>query len=189
VQAAGGHQATVFYVGGDGTLWRGTADAANWTPIVPSPVTPKSLGANVAVRFFVNPYQPNLIYLLDSDHVKRSDDGGLTWHQDQSLETQLTWNAQIALSTNDLSSKVGDFFDLILTDMQFDPNNPSLRIAVGEGGVFLTTDGANWTRVLHTGALTGRPTNCFYDWMSVPSAPALYVGLAGRGLVKITEFL
>jgi hypothetical protein len=106
---------------------------------------------------------------------------------DSNLEVQLTWSNRIAISSNDNSSGIGDCFDLILTDMQFDPNNPLVRFAVGEGGAFATVDGVNWTRLLHSGALGGRPANCYYDWISNPSDPALYVAFAGRGLVKITQ--
>ncbi|MGB6109550.1 MAG: hypothetical protein WBG35_00405, partial [Acidobacteriaceae bacterium] len=102
-------------------------------------------------------------------------------------EQQLTWGGQIALSSNDDSSGIGDHFDLVLTDMQFDPNNPQLRFAVGEGGAFLTIDGVNWTQLLHTGAMAGRPANCYFDSISTPSDPALYVSFAGRSVVKISD--
>src|ERR1022692_260779 len=190
VQASGGHSATVFYVGGNAqfALWTWTEGAANWSQIVPAPAnTIGSVGASFAVRFFVSPYLSNLIYVIDSKHVKRSDDGGKTWVVDSNLEVQLTWSNRIAISSNDNSSGIGDYFDLILTDMQFDPNNPLVRFAVGEGGAFATVDGVNWTRLLHSGALAGRPANCYYDWISNPSDPALYVAFAGRGLVKITQ--
>ncbi|HYW42128.1 MAG TPA: hypothetical protein VE959_04680 [Bryobacteraceae bacterium] len=193
-QASGGHGAPVFYVGGcglggNGTLWTWTEGAANWNQIVPAqPVRGVSVGASFAVRFFVSPYQPGLIYILDSGQVKRSDDGGATWNRDVSLETQLTWNNRIAVSSSDDSSGLGDRFDLVLTDMQFDPYNPPVRFAVGEGGAFVTIDGVNWTQLLHTGALAGRPANCYYDWIS-PSAPSLYVAFAGRSLVKIADLL
>jgi hypothetical protein len=189
VQAAGGHANTVFFVGGDGAsqLWTWRAGATAWTKLVPAPPKPNSTGANAAVRFFVNPYHPQTIYILDSQHVKRSDDGGNTWVVDTSLETQLTWNHQIAISTDDNSSGIGDRFDLILTDMQFDPFDTLRRFAVGEGGAFQTRDGVTWTRLLHTGALPGRPTNCYFDRTSLPSDPALYVGFAGRSVVKITQ--
>jgi len=52
----------------------------------------------------------------------------------------------------------------------------------------MTTDGVNWQRVLDTGAMRGLPTNCFFDQWSSPSDPSLYVGFAGRGIVKISEF-
>jgi hypothetical protein len=107
--------------------------------------------------------------------------------QDDSLQAQLTWGGQLAISTNGNSSGIGDQFDLILTDMRWDPFDPLRRFAVGEGGVFMTIDGATWVRLLHTGALAGRPANCYYDAFSTPEDPALYVAFAGRGLVKITQ--
>ncbi|MGA8287870.1 MAG: VCBS repeat-containing protein [Acidobacteriaceae bacterium] len=188
VQASGGHNSTVFYLGGDGTLWTWTAGATSWNQLAPAPaVAIKSAGVFDVIRFFVHPYQPNVIYILDIDHVKRSDDGGNTWQVDSNLEQQLTWGGQIALSSNDDSSGIGDHFDLVLTDMQFDPNNPQLRFAVGEGGAFLTIDGVNWMQLLHTGAMAGRPANCYFDSISTPSDPALYVSFAGRSVVKISD--
>jgi hypothetical protein len=76
---------------------------------------------------------------------------------------------------------------MILTDMQFDPSNPLVRFAVGQGGAFYTNDGVNWIRLLHTGAMAGRPANCYYDWITNPDDPALYVSFAGRSLVKISD--
>ncbi len=190
VQASGGHSATVFYVGGDGTLQSWTQGQNAWQPLVPAkPAGDGTVGVNQAVRFFVSPYLPNLIYVLDTDHIKRSDNGGLTWNLDSALETQLTWNQQIAMSYDDDSSGIGDHFDLLLTDMKFDPNNPWVRFAVGEGGVFYTVDGMSWTRLLHSGALAGRPSSCYYDWITNPADPALYVSFAGRGLLKIDQLL
>ena len=183
LQTSGGHASTVFYLGefpgGNGTLWSWTEGQASWNQLVPG------AGVSFATRFFVDPYRPNVIYVLDRDHVKRSDDGGNTWQIDQNLETQLTWDGRLALGSNDNSSGVSDWFDLILTDVQFDPRAP-IRFAVGEGGAFGTYDGVNWSRLLHTGALPSRPGNCYYDWHSNHDEPALYVATAGRGLVKIT---
>ena len=179
LQTAGGHDATVFYVGGDtdSTLWTWTAGAADWTQIVPAPIVPNvSVGVQKAIRFFVSPYQPNVIHVLDTDHVKRSDDGGVTWQIDDSLETQLTWDKRIDVTS-----------DGVLTDMQFDPYHDLVRFAVGLGGAFGTVDGATWTRLLHTGALPGQPVNCVFDPITNPNDPALYVAFAGRSLVKITD--
>ena len=181
VQASGGHDTPVFFVGGDGTLWSWTEGQASWLQLVPGG------GASGATRFFVDPFRPNLVYLLDTDHVKRSNDGGRNWVVDQELERQLTWNGQNAISSNDQSSGIGDFFDLVLTDMQFDPADPLVRFAVGEGGAFGTADGARWIRLLHSGALCGRPANCYYDQVTDPFDPALYVSFAGRSVVKVTD--
>lgn len=154
----------------------------------------KSAGAKRAIRFFVHPYQPNVIYILDGDfilgqdHVKRSDDGGATWHIDQNLGTELTWNGQITISADDDPAGIGEFFDLVLTDMKFDPNFLGARFAVGAGGAFMTVDGIAWTRLLHTAALTGRPSSCYVDSMSEATA-TLYVAFAGRSIVKIPNLL
>ena len=187
VQASGGHANTVFFVGGDGTLWTWTDGAAGWNQLVPTPPN-APVPVSKAVRFFVSPYQPKLIYVLDTDHVKRSDDGGQTWKVDQLLEQQLTWNGLIQISGNDAPFAplgLNEHFDLVLTDMQFDPNFPQVRFAIGVGGAFMTTDGESWTRLLHTGALPGRPSSCYYDNFSGGTA-TLYVAFAGRSLVKIT---
>jgi hypothetical protein len=45
----------------------------------------------------VNPYDPALVYLLDIDHVKRSDDCGMTWQVDASLDQQLTAASSIPI--------------------------------------------------------------------------------------------
>ncbi len=194
VQASGGHGATVFYAGGNGNLQSWTAGQSAWHVLVPAGASNGPVFAEHAVRFFVSPYLPSLIYVLDTDHVKRSDDGGKTWALDLALEAELTWGNRIAVSDpnapgNDNTSGLGDHFDLILTDMKFDPNNPLVRFAIGQGGVFYTSDGAAWSRLLHTGAFPGRPSSCYYDWITNPSDPALYVSLAGRGIVKIDGFM
>jgi hypothetical protein len=187
VQASGGHASTVFYAGGNGELWKLSDPAGNWIKIAPARFFPHgSVGVKSAIRFFVSPYDPNLIYLLDEDAVKRSDDGGATWKFDPALEQQLTLNANIPVSTND-PGQLGDISDVVLADMQFDPNLPLLRFAIGYGGAFVTIDGATWTRLMHTGALSGRPTSCYYDGIS-PSSPSLYVALGGRSLIKISDF-
>jgi hypothetical protein len=44
--------------------------------------------------------------------------------------------------------------------------------------------GATWQRVLDTGAIRGLPTNRFFDQWFTPSDPSLYVGFAGRGILR-----
>jgi hypothetical protein len=184
VQASGGHTGTVFYVADTGAnrLWKWTEGMASWQQLVPGG------GASQARRFFVNPYVPSMIYLLDQQNVMRSDDGGLNWQVDASLEQQLTCGGRIPAARTEDADGQGDHLDLILTDMQFDPFDPQRRFAVGLGGAFWTFDGVKWQRLLDTGALRGRPSNCYFDWISNPSDPALYVSFAGRGIVKISGF-
>ena len=63
VQASGGHEGTVFYVGGNMSkrLWKWTEGMAAWQQLIPGG------GANQAKRFFVNPYDPNLLYVIDGE--------------------------------------------------------------------------------------------------------------------------
>ena len=181
VQASGGHTGTVFFLGGDSgsRLWKWREGMTAWQQLVPGG------GAGAARRFFVNPYEPNTIYLLDSQHVMRSDDAGSTWQIDQDLEQQLTCGGRIPVTRNEDDDGMGDHLDVVLTDMQFDRLDPNHRFAVGLGGAFMTRDGASWERLLDTGALRGRLSNCYLDWISTPSDPTLYVSFAGRGIVKI----
>ncbi|HZP87276.1 MAG TPA: hypothetical protein VFB54_10685 [Burkholderiales bacterium] len=182
VQASGGHARTVFYVGGNpaNELWKWTEGMTYWERIVPGG------NASAARRFFVDPYRSNLIYLLDESDVKRSDDGGKSWHQDGYLQLQLTAGGKIPIARDTSSGEGDDFVEEVLTDMQFDPYRPLTRFAVGEGGAFFTNDGIIWNRLLDTRALAGRPTNCYYDWVSNPCERALYVALSGRSLLKIS---
>jgi hypothetical protein len=152
----------------------------NWERLVPG------IGAAQAHRFFVDPYRPSLIYLLDESHVKRSDDGGKSWHVDSSLEKQLSCGGRIPIERRETSGESDQFVEVVLSDMQFDPQLSLTRFAVGEGGAFFTNDGVNWNRLLDTGAMPGRPTNCYYDCVSNPCERALYVAFAGRSLVKIS---
>ena len=182
VQTSGGHANTVFYVGGNALLelWMWTEGMPNWKRLVPGN------GATEARRFFVDPYRPSLIYILDQTDMKRSEDGGNTWQVDTSLQTQLTCDGRIPIERGEISGESDHFVEEVLTDMQFDPFMSLTRFAVGEGGAFYTNDGVNWNRLLDTGAFPGRPTNCYYDWVSKPCERSLYVAFAGRGLVKIS---
>jgi hypothetical protein len=184
VQASGGHTGTVFYVGDTalGQLWKWTEGMANWQQIVPSG------NATQARRFFVNPYAPNIIYILDKQNVQRSDDGGANWQIDGNLEQQLTCGGRIPASRGEDEDGQGDHLDVILTDMQFDPFDANRRFAVGLGGAFWTFDSVSWFRLLDTGAMRGRPSNCYFDWITDPSNPSLYVSFAGRSIVKISSF-
>ncbi len=179
VQASGGHERTVFYVGGDSAkqLWKWTEGMTQWKQLIPGG------GAVKAKRFFVSPYNPNLLYVIDGDHIKRSDDGGTTWQVDVNLERMVTSNGRIPAARDEAT----DTTQVVLSDMQFDPFNPGRRFAVGSAGAFMTTDGVAWQRLLDTGAIRGLPTNCFFDFATTPSDPALYVGFAGRSILKISD--
>ncbi len=205
-QASGGHDATVFYVGdpadfthGDerpGTLrlWKWAAGMPAWKQMVPLPVGPAVAPAgpaglvpplpppgvrpSIARRFFVDPFRPDLLYVLGNDHVYRSQDGGTTWVVDASLEFHLT--AAGAYPFNIPYDTTPQ--DALLRDMQFDAHRPGLRFAVGPAGVFFTQDGTNWRTLLNAIARGFRATSLAYDDRSCDRA--LYVGTSNRGLLR-----
>jgi hypothetical protein len=180
VQASGGHKYTVFYAGGNSKnqLWKWAEGMADWELLVDQTL---GTGPRVAQRFFVNPYRPTLIYLMDDQSIQRSDDGGATWQNDSNLQQQLTCNGLIPINR-----AAFDVSDVALTDMQFDPFDSGRIVAVGVAGAFMTADGVNWQRLLDTRALAGRPVNCYWDRISNAPGSDLYVALSGRGLVKIS---
>src|SRR5262249_10301759 len=150
----------VFYVSDPSStqgLWKWTNGMPGWQQIVPSPAgTPSSQSATKALRFFVSPYDPNLIYIIDQNAIKRSDDGGVTWSVDTSLDTEATENG--AFPYNGGAS--------VLKDMVFDRREPETRFAVGNAGVFYTLDGVNWNRLLSTTALPSHPVSAYFDSVS-----------------------
>jgi hypothetical protein len=184
LQASGGHASPVFYAGGNGAneLWKWTSGMANWTRIVPAS------NANAALRFFVSPYDPSVIYLLDAANIRRSDDGGNSWQTDINLEKQLSANYRVPIARAPQSDLNDKPIEAALVDMAFDAGNPNIRFAIGQAGAFTTRDGVCWTRLLDTGALPCRPMNCYYDSIGTPGG-ALYVSMSVRGLIKISPLV
>jgi hypothetical protein len=97
VQASGGHDAPTFYVGDQAPLpgvargprgvWQLAPGDTAWRAIVPAS---SGTGLSTAVRFFVDPYRPSVIYVLSTDGVYLSGDGGSSWHFDTSPNRMVT---------------------------------------------------------------------------------------------------
>jgi hypothetical protein len=199
VQPSGGHDNPIFYVSDQGFvgtnqaptwpngqkhLWKWTSGLEDWQPIIPGPIINGRPVPQIARRFFVDPYRPDLIYVLDTDHILRSDDSGNSWIIDYSLEKQLTENGAFPLDVN-IPNNVSPGEEL-LRDMQFDPINPKYRFAVGPAGVFYTVDGLNWKSLIRTSAIPMHPNNMFYDVISDPCIRSLYVATSNLGLLRLT---
>jgi hypothetical protein len=190
VQAAGGHASPVFFVGDPSStqgLWKWTSGMPVWQQIVPSPPPPigppGGKSATKALKFFASPYDPSLIYIVDTDHTKRSDDGGATWSVDTSLDALATETGDFAYNGDGSvpTAKIGS----VLKDMVFDRREPETRFAVGNAGVFYTLDGVNWSRLLSTTALPSHPVSAYFDSVSDLARRVLYVATDGRGVLKI----
>ena len=188
VQSSGGHGAPVLYAGdpatGPGdtgrnhfmTLWKWTPGTSAWQQIVPSPSsTPTGQAAFNVHRFFVDPYNPNTIYLLDDGAMKRSDDGGATWAVDTGLDSAITEHQRYSYGA--------DFS--VIKDIIFVRGEALTRFAIGNAGVFYTLDGRNWRRLLSTSAFPGHPISAYFDNVSDPCDRALYVSMNGRSILRI----
>jgi len=189
VQVSGGHESPVFYVGDSNKspfgLWKWPNGMSVWRQIVPSPPeTPPERSAKMARRFFVNPYDPSEIYIIDESAIKRSVDGGSTWQTDTSLDRAVTEDGRFGYGITRLTGSSNSIIDAVIKDMVF-VRGELTRFAVGTAGVFLSFDGENWERLLSTSALPGHPTAAYFDSISNPSDRMLYVALAGRGILRL----
>jgi len=176
VQASGGHTSAVFYVGDPSAsmgLWRlALCDKGLcWTPIVPG--GPPGQDAEIARRFFVNPYNPRQVYIVDRNAIKRTDDGGSTWRTEAALDASVTENGTFAYD--------GD--GAVIKDMIFVRNQPTTRFVIGNAGVYykFTNDSDTnlWFRLLSTNAVPSRPTAGAFE------SQTLYLASDGRGLLYL----
>lgn len=180
IQAAGGHSHTVYYIGDGQHIWRWRGDKGNdglpkpWDLIVPS----TDGNATVARRFFVNPWNASLLYLIDDNGVRRSIDGGDHWELDANLSKAVsganTWQLDECTSHG-----------CLLNDMAFDPDNGQRRFAAGLAGVFFTADGTHWFRLLDTRALPSRPLSLWFDPITDSNNATLFVTNMGRGILRL----
>lgn len=186
VQASGGHAAPSFYVGDQDTntprfgrlrLWRWAPGMSAWQQIVPAA---SGTGPQRAQRFFVDPYRPQLVYVLGNDRVYRSDNGGGTWVVDGPLEAAMTENGAFPITV----PMDGNPGQALIRDMLFDPARGGTRYAIGPAGVFQTVDGKSWSALFRTSAGACKPNNAAYDFVSC--ARALYVATSNRGLLKLS---
>ena len=145
-------------VGGRMRLWKWRIGMTNWQQIVPS-ITGLIVPLN-ATRFFVDPYRPDVLYVLDTatdtatNHIFKSEDGGTTWAIDILLESVLTENGAYPFEITIYGMNPDD---ALLRDMSFDPNDRNLRFACGPAGVFITRNGSNWEILIMYGSCSHAP--------------------------------
>jgi hypothetical protein len=178
VQVGGGHYTPVYYVADmtpnmptTGTVWKWNVQNMSWDQIVPQP-GPGVVGA--ALRWFVDPYDSDTLYVLDKTGVKFSVDGGVSWEADPVLTNALTAGGKLYISAS------------LLQDMLFMRGERQTRFTLGTAGVYCTMDfGVTWFPVLNSIALPGRPESGFFDPLSNQSDRAIYVEMEGRSLLRI----
>ena len=175
VQASGGHANPTYYLGDGNSIWRGDKDnsgSLQWKPIVSG--TP----ADHARRFFVDPWRPKVLYLIDDSAVRRSGNSGDTWQIDQALSDAVSGAGEWNFACTDIFC--------LLNDMAFDPTSSTRRFAAGVAGVFYTAGGVHWTRLLDTRSIPSRPLSLWFDPLTNPVADALVVGTMGRGVLRLS---
>ena len=173
-QASGGHANPVYYVGTrfGGQMFKLNSAQTSWDMIVPNNLllTP----VKNAIRWFVDPYEPETVYVLDPDGVKVSADGGLSWIFDAGLTRVITAGGKLSISAS------------LLQDMLFLRSERQTRFAFGTAGVFWTEDfGLDWFPVVNSIALPGRPESGVFDPLSDASDRALYVACEGRSVLRV----
>ncbi len=150
-----------------------------WQAIVPSTQT----GPQFALRFYVDPYRPERLFVLDGSNIWRSGDGGQSWWEETALEAALTENGVYPFTIPPNATPN----DALLQDMQFDPDDPNTMYATGPAGTFYSVDGINWYTLVNCTALCARPMGLFYDRISHPVTRSLYMEFAYRGLLKLSQ--
>lgn len=183
VQASGGHDSPTFYVGnqGDGggqSIWRWHRGLTTWEQVVPIRT---GSAPTEAVRFFADPYRPEIIYVLAADHIYRTINAGGSWTVDAALELALTENGAFPM---DLSTEAGTS-QVLLRDMIFDPTNSQWRVAVGPAGIFQTLNGRSWNHLMLSSASAARPNNAVCDFVTDPDSRWLYVATSNRGVLRM----
>jgi hypothetical protein len=188
-------------------LYRSYRDPASdritgWDCIVPGPAragthdgacaTSATGGATHARIFVSDPYDASVAYLLDDDGIKRTVTGGTTWTRIASLSNWLSDNGAIPTACHQLCQSSMTFVQE-LASMEFVPNEPAMRFAVGETGIYFTNDGVDehsaasatedWHRLLDTSSTACLPRNTFFDTVGLLS-PTLYVVCTGRSLLS-----
>jgi hypothetical protein len=180
VQTAGGHNNTAYYIGDGQHIWRWRGDMGSdgqpkpWELIVPS----SDGSSTVARRFFVDPWNASLLYLIDDNGVRRSNNGGDTGTPDVNLSKAISGNNTWQL---DQCTSHG----CLLNDMAFDPTNGQRRFAAGLAGVFFTADGTRRFRLLDTRAIPSRPLSLWFDPVTDSNNATLFVTSIGRGILRL----
>ncbi len=177
VQSSGGHTNTVYFIWNTmSKTLRQRDSGGNEVTILPAS------GAASAARYFVNPYDPTEIYIVESspgvdsaghrtrEGVKRWVGGH--WAVDAALTTAATNNRKFTMGCSSFPS-------CLINDMIFVPGEQT-RFIAGKAGVFYSLDGRTWRRLFTTEEIPSVPSALAFD----KYARSLYVGLNGRGMIR-----
>jgi len=177
VQTSGGHINTHYF------LWNAVNPTLlRWVPGHRAVTLFPHSGAATATRFWVNPFNPADVYLLDAGTpgnpsaqaaVKRWTSRG--WIVDPAL-------TRIASNNGEFTLNCDSFPSCGINDILFVPGG-HLRFAAGKGGVFRSQDGTTWSRLFTTDQIPGNAQGLAFD----ARTGSLYVGMNSRGLIRLDD--
>ena len=179
VQASGGHQNPAVFVSDTVSLWSLDRVAQAWRLLVPG--GPPGRSASTASRFWVDPFNPLLIYLLDFDRFRVSLDGGVSWIFDAELTKGMSGGGKLSLT-----SKPNGPLSGVVRDMLFVRTERFTRFAFGSAGILYTLDGIQWQTLLNAVALGGCPESGFFDGITDPLDRTLYAEFEGRSILRFS---
>lgn len=188
---SGGHASPTYYLyardlsSGSLVLYKGKGLGAAWEKLYTGLLPGGEFGPA-----FVNPYDPNQVYILTPAGVKASSNGGASFTDDSVLTSLITGSGQFPLGTfyggNGTDVTIASRSNAMgtLSDMAFNPDDPREVVAASPyTGVFYTDGDGTWRDL--TPAMP-RP-------ISAASAVeitdgAVYVATEGRSVLAITGF-
>jgi len=90
----------VYYVGdASGNVWKLDATHRTWNQVVPhQAILPTAVFS--ALQWFVDPYDPDLMCVLDFQGVKVSPDRGQTWFFDLGMTITVTVGGKLRISSS-----------------------------------------------------------------------------------------
>lgn len=181
LQSSGGHTNTSYFIWNTETknLLRRDSNGivVNLIP---------AQGASMAARYFVNPYDPTDIYIVEPSSSVDSTTGHLIpagvkrwiggrWVLDQALTVAASSNGRFTMDCNSFPS-------CLINDMIFVPGEHT-RFIAGKAGVFYSLDAITWRRLFTTEEIPSVPSSLAFD----KYVRSLYVGLNGRGVIRFDQ--
>jgi len=185
---SGGHEHPVYIVFAAGKLYR--SDNGSWQQLAGESDGRafKILAGNQYGPAFLNPFDSRQIYVLATDGVKASSDGGSTFHDGRALTEFLTENGRFPIASGELTGNGRGVIlatransTATLAHMAFDRSNPRHVVACSPfTGIFESSDGLHWS------SLRSRLPKPLSAVVSVSIANGdIYAATEGRGVFRI----
>ncbi len=110
----------IVYCGTEGSeIFKSTDRGLNWTCVS------RSIDISAVTALEINPFNPEIVFAGENNHIRRSSDGGTNW--------------EIVMTDDNMWSN----------EILVNPGNDSIVLAATQNGLYRSTDGGTiWTRLL-----------------------------------------